>query len=283
MNEVSDVNNLVTLRISIAIVVGIFWVAAAATQVFNSKTAGRQSGVKGWFDEMWLSIQDGRWLYMPELMLGKVLEIRIFAIRRVMAVRENRRGLKLLVLSSPWLAIAGAWITWGWIVAIVGFVFLLGFYVFEIIRLNATASNTHTVESRYGIVFWAIVLGPAPFIWIAIAINTNIVIATLIMLVASVYFGITLAVVLSSAVRVITHPSNNTSGLLANVVLFPASAAGVSFVITFIALTIGSAVAPDNYLPQTYQMLVSNVIFDAITMIVTFGLISWAVKANTYI
>ena len=40
-------------------------------------------------------------------------------------------------------------------------------------------------------------------------------------------------------------------------------------------------IAPDLQVPQTFQMLVSNVLLDGVTMLVTFELLAWAVKKHT--
>lgn len=50
------------------------------------------------------------------------------------------------------------------------------------------------------------------------------------------------------------------------------------FVVTFVALFVGHLLAPSEWLPQTFQALVSNVVFDAVTVIGTAWLLSNSVN-----
>ena len=51
----------------------------------------------------------------------------------------------------------------------------------------------------------------------------------------------------------------------------------IGFTVTFVALLIGHAADPAAYVPQTFQVLASNVLFDGLTMVLTFTILSWAV------
>jgi hypothetical protein len=57
----------------------------------------------------------------------------------------------------------------------------------------------------------------------------------------------------------------------------------VSFSITMIALLIGHEVNPSAWVPQTLQMLISNVIFDSLTIITTFTILSWAISSSGFL
>jgi hypothetical protein len=50
------------------------------------------------------------------------------------------------------------------------------------------------------------------------------------------------------------------------------------FTITFTAMLVGHVADPAAPIPQTLQMLLSNVVFDGLTMVVTFAILSWAVE-----
>ena len=52
----------------------------------------------------------------------------------------------------------------------------------------------------------------------------------------------------------------------------------VGFTVTFVALLVGHVADPSAPVPQTLQMLMSNVIFDGLTMVLTFAILLWAVK-----
>jgi hypothetical protein len=55
----------------------------------------------------------------------------------------------------------------------------------------------------------------------------------------------------------------------------------LSFAVTFLAMLLGHLVNQSAWVPQTLQMLVSNVIFDGFTVVVTLALLSWAVAKRT--
>ncbi len=59
-------------------------------------------------------------------------------------------------------------------------------------------------------------------------------------------------------------------------------ALGTSFVITMLAFLVGNLISPEALVPQTWQMLISNVLLDGVTLLVTFALITWAVREKAW-
>lgn len=57
----------------------------------------------------------------------------------------------------------------------------------------------------------------------------------------------------------------------------------LSFALTILALLVGHIGDPSSWIPKSLQMLISNVIFDGLTMVFTFGLLGWALQTRTYI
>ncbi|MCP4897634.1 MAG: hypothetical protein GY906_11735 [bacterium] len=66
-----------------------------------------------------------------------------------------------------------------------------------------------------------------------------------------------------------TPPASGVCSTLAIVVSFPA---------TLVSLLVGGFLHPSAHVPKTFQMLVSNAVFDAITLSVTFVLLAWAMR-----
>lgn len=60
-----------------------------------------------------------------------------------------------------------------------------------------------------------------------------------------------------------------------------AMALAVSFTITYLAFLLGNIGKPDAPLPKTFQMLISNVIFDGATMLATLIILRWAVSKSS--
>ncbi|MET0751905.1 MAG: hypothetical protein ABWZ66_00965, partial [Pyrinomonadaceae bacterium] len=50
------------------------------------------------------------------------------------------------------------------------------------------------------------------------------------------------------------------------------------FTVTLLALSVGHLVEPSAYVPQTLQMLISNVMFDGLTMAITFAILDKALS-----
>lgn len=62
-----------------------------------------------------------------------------------------------------------------------------------------------------------------------------------------------------------------------------ASAMCLSFVITYLSFCVGHMAKPEAPVPQTFQMLLSNVIFDGATVFATVMILTWAVSKSSFL
>ena len=58
---------------------------------------------------------------------------------------------------------------------------------------------------------------------------------------------------------------------------------GLSFSITFFTFWFGRLVSAESPIPQTGQMLLSNVLFDGGTMLITLLILDWAIKKKSFL
>ena len=58
---------------------------------------------------------------------------------------------------------------------------------------------------------------------------------------------------------------------------------GYSFSLTSLAIFCGSVIYPNSIVPQNIQILLFNFLFDALTLLITFSLLKWAIKKKTFL
>lgn len=56
--------------------------------------------------------------------------------------------------------------------------------------------------------------------------------------------------------------------------------ATLSLTITLFALWLGKLSSPESWIPQNIQMIISNILFDGVTLVVTFSILTWAISKN---
>ena len=77
--------------------------------------------------------------------------------------------------------------------------------------------------------------------------------------------------------------TNNKYTINEDLLAFIGISIGLSFSITFIAFLIGNLINDQSYVPQTFQMLISNVILDGVTLFITIKLLRWSLQKNSSI
>ncbi len=92
------------------------------------------------------------------------------------------------------------------------------------------------------------------------------------------FYAITLSVILSIGFGVFI---SEDSELRAHHLYAFSLAIGCSFVITFIAFLLGHFTAPEQWIPKTIQMLLSNVIFDGLTLVATLIILNFTIHSTS--
>jgi hypothetical protein len=113
--------------------------------------------------------------------------------------------------------------------------------------------------------------------WIRIGLTVNIYNAALITILLSPFIWVLIGVPLSGLhVFAVKRPGWVTGRHYD--LLYIGIMLGMSS--TFIALMIGHITDPSAHVPQTFQMLISNMIFDGLTMVATFWILNKALAQN---
>lgn len=265
MDAMDEASNISVLHVTMASLTGFFAVLAAIVHFIRVYIDGDQTEVRRRFESLWLNIDQGPWLSMPELAIRQSLKLNQ-VIGGPLGFQVFGKIARISPVSGPVTAIVGAMILWGWIG--VGAAFA-GSVLLRVIP-SITGPPSNSLLGRSKIIILLLYFAPTTMIWIIISLDTHIVLSAVIMLVVLPTSGTAVYLVIGTF----------TSDKIANGVLVPAFAVGFSFVVTFIALLIGNVVAPNLYVPQTLQMLSINALFDGLTVVATFALLMWAVQAD---
>ncbi len=78
----------------------------------------------------------------------------------------------------------------------------------------------------------------------------------------------------------VMKPSKLDDKLIVDYVFLFLISMGISLVLTFLFLTIGHYFEPDAFLPQYFQMIISNLLFDGLTVIFTIAFLRWSLKGS---
>ena len=127
---------------------------------------------------------------------------------------------------------------------------------------------------RFSIVL--IILG-ACWLWTQIALNQSLALGAFSMLLTLPAFLIIffLPAIIAEEIADIDISEEDT-------LLLFGQALGTSFVITLLAFLVGNLISPEAHVPRTWQMLISNVLLDGVTLLATFALITWAVREKAW-
>lgn len=270
ISEVSNVNNLAVLEMAVASLCGLFLLAAAVAEAMHRVMIGRETIVKDWFSSWWLSVHNGPWLCLPELAVRHTLNAKVAITRLVIATGQPRQSLLSVGFASLLISATGFWVFWG---SIVGVATIVSFSGFVLVSINLDIRE-NAVYRLIAVIVLGIFHMSGALIWIVIALDTNIILSALIMLLTFPTVAVSVSMIVYGLSSILTDSSEME---FISPAVIPAFAMSSSFFITFLALTIGNSVDSRFYLPQTPQMLISNVFFDGLTMVVTFALLSWSV------
>jgi len=240
----------------------------------------RQEGIRGWFRQRWAAVSRSRWVRMPE----RVIEWLLGLERRIRARFPG--ALEHLTTSDPTLVAVFAvvcvvsWQTWGILVALaIGTVSsaLLVCLFSQRLRnelTHAVARGSKIARLAFGtagvvFLFWIYigVLGLKLLLELPTSVAIVLMIASLPVLLLLIW-GI------GAMLYMFRGHARERALRLGD--LF-AMGVAASFLVTLVAFLVGRSAQPGCWVPQTLQMLLSNVFFDGLTLVATFAILSWAV------
>jgi hypothetical protein len=231
--------------------------------VQNEKT----DNTKVWFKRKWEAINKSRWLILPEKVTGWLLGLREIVSKFVVALLDRRWIKRFLTASVVIFYFTGLWLYWKLIIAISAF-------VIPLVLLGLIASYIpENLHRNLSIAFYIFMSVIGLLLWMLILLKLDIRYSAGIMLIISPFYWFIIAMPFIS-LMVLTSASVKFRYSL----FFIGIATG--FTLTFLALLLGNITDPSAYVPQTLQMLFSNVLFDGLTMVATFTILERALARD---
>ena len=266
-------NLLWIVKICLGGIGGIFVVLGAFFGYWDIHKEDNQENIKAWFRKKWEVINKSKWLLLPEKVIKWFLDFPAFLVRMgsLPFINDDRTGC-FFFISGPTLLAIGCWLYWNsfWVAILVMALFLFLSFLFWVTKRSYEVAAVWF----YRKVIISILIASTT-IWTIILLNLNISSAAPLMLVISPFYWFALGMPLGLFLEKLR--GGPSQPFVAITLLF---FIGISlgFTLTFLALLIGHIAAPESYIPQTLQVLISNILFDGLTMIITFAILEWTIS-----
>jgi hypothetical protein len=253
----------------------LFGLLAAVFKFYDTAKDDKYDDTRTWFKAKWEAIKDSRWLSLPEHAINWVLQSRSLLGKRLYKLADEGPGSKLVNVVFTGLAvlcITGAWLVLGIYWAVFALLIEVPILLF-IFRENLIYKLPDWLSA--GGLMASIVGGGiiTTICWVLVVLRLSIYYAAPAMLLIFPLYWFSLALP-AKGISIFLDKDDRVGD---SVFLFLLGIA-LGFTTTFIALLIGHIADPQAYVPQTFQMLASNIVFDGFTMMVTFAILSWAMK-----
>lgn len=295
---------LTIVKMTSIVFAGVFLILGAVFTFLEILQEGKNNKVREWFARKWIVIRASRLLGLPERTIGWTLNVRSFLqkwIKRGMdgiRSRIDEIGLTiLLVVASLWIMI-GIWVLYRRVEVCIylagGTFFVLSWMLFLyhfFSWLPKKKFNNRFLEMTTVIVFvilhliaiiiylFLLLIGPlvGGVVWLVLLLKINVIVAALVALAMIPMYALSFFLTPFLATAALFFDPEAISDKRKD--LLTAFAIGVSgsFAVTLGSLGVGHMMSPMAWVPQTVQMLFSNVLCDGLTLVVTFWLLRWAV------
>jgi hypothetical protein len=260
------------IKVFFGIIAAIFTLSAAIFTFLDTAQNEKTEKTQAWFVTRWEFINKSRWLNLPENVARWLLIKRNSLADGI----GNGIGPKLEIVlfsSIPILCIIASFLYWTGNAAIISAV-LISPLVISTLRGNVfEADNTNLFMDVYNMLGLLATGFLNIYLWPLIIIKLDLYYAVAVMVLFMPFFWVSVAfpsLFLFSVIRSIKETF---------VVLFGIGVVG-GFTATLFAMLIGHLIEPWSYVPQTLQMLIANIIFDGLTMAITFSILSWALSKD---
>ncbi len=257
-------------------ILALFGLLAALFALW-ARNERKHERVKAWISEKRETIQNSRWLAMPERVIGWIVHAKSAMVRQIIVRFFDKMGsntFSRIYLSGIFLLlIIGCFIYWGIAPFVIAFAILA--LILPVVFISAVKNISLDIIEKAVRFIFALTSVTTVLVWTSIILRVNIVYSAPIMVAILPLYWLLLAF---PALVILNYAIYN---LDEDLVALIAMAIAASFSITLFALLAGHIASPAAYLPQTFQILMVNVICDGITMLVTFLLLQWAIKRNS--
>jgi len=269
------------MSIVLKIISGLFGIFAALFAFMAVLQNERHERTKAWFQQKWESLSMNPFLALPERVINAVIlaknRFSMWMIHIVDNSNMGELGITILGLVmfnlATFLVFGLSSLLLSALISVPSILYLSEKHITKRQRLDMS-------NLVFAICAMIVFLGIG-VMWVYLSLRMALVFATMSMLIALPCY---LVVILVPVAAIYPRISKKTNiGALIDNLIPLGLAVGLSFTITFLAFLVGNLVKPDAHVPQSFQMLVSNIIFDGATMIFTFVLLAWAIKRKVWI
>lgn len=260
-------------KLVFGIIAAIFTLLGTILAFGDEAQNKKSQNIQGWFRKKWEAVNTSRWFELPENTTRWLLNSRTRIIK-VLQDAVSDRVLNGLLISIPVLFFLACLAYWGTYAALSSLIFSFPLALLPVKALDKFTANR--LLQYYLLVVLTVSSLLTAFLSLQVILNQNLYYAALIMILIIPFFWFAIffpLIVIDEFFDRSTPVSKNED----SIALFNIGVA-CGFSVTLVAMSVGHLVEPSANVPQTLQMLISNVMFDGLTMAVTFAILSWAVS-----
>lgn len=263
--------NFWILGLVLKILAGLFALLAALFTFLSALQNKKHEKTRLWYQLKWKKINHSKWLRMPEVIVKVIVSFKENLHMRILLVAKKDFAIYFLFFDVLILFIYGIVVlylnvNYLLVSLLILVVFIISVYIVKASSVSYILFLLFTVDS---------------LIWIFIVLETHLIYSTLAMffLIPCFVFLLSSPLVLFGYIfRVKAQMGIKTATALALL----GFSIGISFFVTFLSFLVGSLISSQSYIPQTFQMLMSNVILDGITMLFTFKILGWSIAKKPW-
>lgn len=276
-----DPQSLLSIEVACWAITACFGVAGLALRMRDAfQTDEQRRATAQWYGGKWETIRRTGVLRLPEAVIEWLLRVKgrlAQVIRRVECGVPDWAGWSLIGIICA-ASIAGPWIVFGrwWAGVALAVPSVAAALEAWIGRKRARRLPRLLVGALFGVAIAACLLGLACLLKVLLTFST--LLAALVLLGLSPVFGLGLGALLLWGAALVGEVRGKGElrpemdlGFLVGLTMT------ASFCVTLCSLLIGHVVRPDAPVPQTLQMLFSNVVCDGLTMLATVLILGAAV------
>lgn len=261
------------IKVFFGVIAAIFGLSGAIFTFLDTAQNEKTERTQAWFEEKWNRINNSGWLNLPEKATRWLLDSRTRLAEWINEIQFADIIVRVLFFSIPVLFVIACFFYWGITIAIFSIFPTIPFLIYAVTNEIPGGGFSRTIKSVIALSMIASAL-LTTFLWLQIILRQDLYSAALITLIFIPFFWIaTYIPVMVLAVMLSLEESEWGHAVL----LFSTGVAS-GFTVTLLAMSFGHVAVPSAYVPQTLQMLISNMMFDGLTMAVTFAVLSRALS-----
>ena len=259
------------LKIISGVFSGLFTLLAACFAFIARLQDGKHQKTADWFQNRWRTIRDSKWFNLLEIVIEWLLSARNELFAKFISILDSQSQrarvlnivLNILFITFPWPLLYC--LLYGDKNAKLACSVSLTIAPLIVVFLSRILHKKQIISFEVKLLGFFILV--TPIFWTTALLNAEILISMVAALILIPVYWI-------CGVGVLMFFSGSLRLRAARFSLFGGLTIALSFVLTFSAFFIGHKALPNAWIPQTLQMLISNVIFDGLTILTTFWLMS---------